>query len=68
MDAETWLTADECVNYGFADEISGKLDPVLNNNILIVNKVEYDLDKFKNADKIKNRIESDMYPLYWTNR
>ena len=59
MDAETWLTADECVNYGFADEISGKLDPVLNNNILIVNKVEYDLDKFKNADKIKNRIESE---------
>lgn len=54
LDAETWLTAEEAVSYGFADEIEQQKEVAasLKDGILAVNGQEMDLSKFKNAPKI----------------
>jgi len=51
MSSETWMTATEAVDNGFADEVihSGKLDIVENNNGTIVNGINFDMKRFKNA-------------------
>lgn len=57
MDAETWLTAKECLDLGFADKIQGKTAVALNGNKLIVNSVSYDLASFRNAKSLENKIK-----------
>lgn len=50
MDAETWMTAEEAVELGFADEIeeSRKLAAAVVNGRLVINGQEFDLGRFKN--------------------
>lgn len=56
MDAEIWMGAQECLDKGFADEINGSIETVLNGNTLIINSAKYDLTAYKNAASIKNCI------------
>lgn len=56
MDAETWMGAQECLDKGFADEINGSIETVLNGNTLIINSAKYDLTAYKNAASIKSCI------------
>jgi len=57
MDAETWLTADEAVEYGFADMVADTMDT---NNAVFVNCVNYAQSKYKNdATLVEGRKESE---------
>ena len=56
MKDTTWLTAKECLDMGFADEIIGKVDAVLDGNILVVNQIQHQLSD-NDAEKIKNKLE-----------
>ena len=56
MKDTTWLTARECLELGFADEIIGKVDAVLDGNVLVVNQVQHQLTE-DDAEKIKNKLE-----------
>jgi len=56
MDAETWLTGEEAVREGFADEtMFGEQAPaaVLNGNMLIVNSIAHDLSRYKNRPALQ---------------
>lgn len=48
MDAETWLTAQQCLDMGLADEIDGSIESVLDGNNLIVNELKIDISNYKN--------------------
>lgn len=54
LDAETWLSADEAIRYGFADEIEqGKeIAASLHAGVLHVNGQDMNLSKYKNAPKL----------------
>src|SRR5690606_28740764 len=54
MDAETWMTAEEAVEKGFADEIeeSRAVAASLRNGTLVVNGQEVNLSRFKNPPKL----------------
>lgn len=54
LDAETWLTADEAVNLGFADEVEQQKEIAasLQSGTLKINGQEMDLKKFKHAPKM----------------
>ncbi len=54
MDAETWLTADEALEFGLVDEIeeSKQVAASLHGSILAVNGQEFDLSRFDNAPKL----------------
>lgn len=55
MKNSTWLTAEECLANGFCDQIQGKVEPVLDGNVLVVNHVRHQLSQ-GDADLIKNKI------------
>ena len=49
MDEETWMTGQEAVEKGFADEVLFQnVQAALNGNVLVVNSISHDLSKFKN--------------------
>jgi len=54
MDAETWMTAEEAVKYGFADEVeeTKQIAASLNGKILIMNGMEMDLSHFKKLPEV----------------
>lgn len=54
MDAETWMTAEEAVELGFADQIeeTKKLAASLKGGRLVINGLEFDLGRFKNPPKL----------------
>ena len=54
LDAETWLTAEEAVEYGFADELeeAKKVAASISNTLLIFNKVQTDMSKFRHPESI----------------
>lgn len=54
MDAETWMTAEEAVELGFADEIeqTKKLAALVSGGRLLINGLEFDLRRFKNPPKL----------------
>ncbi|MGO4181219.1 head maturation protease, ClpP-related, partial [Paenibacillus sp. TAF43_2] len=54
MNAETWLSADEAVELGFADEIeqSKEVAASLKDGMLVLNGEQMDLAKFKNPPKL----------------
>lgn len=54
MDAETWMTAEEAVKLGFADQIeeTKKLAASLKGGHLFINGLEFDLGRFKNPPKL----------------
>jgi ATP-dependent Clp protease protease subunit len=54
LDAETWMTAEEAVEYGFADELEEekKVAASISNTILIFNGIETDMSKFVHPESI----------------
>ncbi|HOV79373.1 MAG TPA: Clp protease ClpP [Bacillota bacterium] len=49
MDEETWMTGQEAVDKGFADEVLFQdVQAAVYGNFLVVNSVRHDLSKFKN--------------------
>src|SRR5690606_721032 len=50
LDAETWMTAEEAVDLGFADEIeeAKQVAASIRGSTLVVNGLEVDLSRFKN--------------------
>ncbi len=68
MDAESWLTAQEALGYGFVDVID-KETPVEDNisgNMLIMNSVSCDLAKFKHGEKVKEILNRRQTPTNHT--
>lgn len=59
MDVETWMTAEEAISYGFADEIeqAKQIAASIRNNILTINGNVFDLSKFKNLSKLETLLE-----------
>lgn len=55
MDAETWLTADEAVKRGFADEIEAekKLAASMNGGFFMLNGQKFDLARYQNGPAIE---------------
>jgi ATP-dependent Clp protease protease subunit len=51
MDAETWMTAKEAVEYGFADEIeeAKQIAASLDKSFLVMNSQRFDLSRFKHT-------------------
>lgn len=48
MDEETWMTGQEAVEKGFADEVLFQdMQVAANGNLLVVNNITHDLSKFK---------------------
>ena len=64
MDAETWMTAEEAVEKGFADEIeeTRAVAASLRNGTLFVNGQEVNLSRFKNPPKLLVVPENDDPP------
>lgn len=65
MNDETWLTAEDAKNYGFADEIlfenSVDYELLNNSNLLIVAGVKHDISKLKNKPSIfTNKINQPL--------
>ncbi len=58
INEETWMTGEEAVAEGFADElmfVEGEpqnAEPVMNGNLLVVNSIPHDLSIYKNRPKI----------------
>lgn len=54
LDAETWLTADEALDYGLVDQIDRQKQVAasLRSGILVVNGLQFDLSRYKNTPKI----------------
>jgi ATP-dependent Clp protease protease subunit len=54
MEKETWMTAEDALADGFADEIeeSKQLAASLNGGFLMLNNQQFDLKKYKNAPKM----------------
>lgn len=57
MANETWMGAAECKEKGFADEIIGGVAAALNGNTLVINAISHDLNRFGNADAVKNKFK-----------
>lgn len=55
MDAETWLTADEAIQYGFADQMDSakQVAASMKSGVLVMNGLQFDLSKFKNRPQIR---------------
>ena len=64
MDAETWLTAQEALDYGFVDSIDKEapVEDSIKDNMLIMNNVACDLAKFKHGDKVKGILNQRQTP------
>lgn len=58
MDAETWLTAQECVDMGLADAIDGRIKSVLDGNNLIVNSLKIDITNYKNRECLAHCVNA----------
>lgn len=58
MDAETWLTAQECVDMGLADVIDGHIQSVLDGNNLVVNSLKIDITNYKNKEGLAHCVNA----------
>lgn len=54
MDAETWMTAEDAVSYGFADEIEDtkQIAASIGKGRLVVNGRTFDLSRYRNPPKL----------------
>jgi len=64
LDAETWLTADEALEYGLIDQIDEVLQIAasLDGKNLVVNGQTFDISGFKTLPNIKSRAEPPAKP------
>lgn len=55
LDAETWLSAEECVKLGLADEVEGAVTVAasLIGDTLAINGAEFDLSEYRNRPKVE---------------
>lgn len=60
MDAETWMSADEALAYGFVDGVDTdeQVENFLQGSVAVVNNVSIDMTRFKQPDKLKNILQS----------
>ena len=68
MDAESWLTAQEALDYGFVDVIDQEtpIEDNISGNMLIMNSVSCDLAKFKHGEKVKEILNRRQTPTNHT--
>lgn len=54
LDAETWMTAEEAMEYRFVDEVDEEkqVAAFIKGNILCVNNLDIDISRFKNKPKV----------------
>jgi len=60
MTKETWMTGKQAVDYGFADEVIGGVDPEFNymsGNILMVNGIKHNLSGFHIPPQLINSMK-----------
>jgi len=59
MDAETWLTADEAIELGFANELQEevKIAASIDGDFLMYRDVKVDTKNFKNFESVRNNFE-----------
>jgi ATP-dependent Clp protease protease subunit len=57
LDAETWMTAEDAMEYGFVDEIDNikQVAACIDGDKLFTNDVETDLSKYRNRPKIEDK-------------
>jgi len=57
MNAETWMTANDAIELGFADEIEKDepVETVQNGKIIVINGIEHDLSRYKNVPQFINK-------------
>ena len=60
LEAETWMTAKEAVEKGFADRVETGLKAAasVRGSVLMMNGEEFDLKQYKNPPKVRNAVES----------
>ena len=63
MDDETWMTADEALDYGFVDTVDEKeaVTNSLRGGRLIMNSVSCDLSRYKNAAQLKELLQKNEF-------
>lgn len=63
MDDETWMTADEALDYGFVDTIDEKeaVTNSLRGGRLFMNSVSCDLSRYKNAAQLKELLQKNKF-------
>lgn len=61
MDSETWFTAEEAVEQGFADEIEKEklVAASIKGGFLMLNNQKFDLERFKNMPQIEETAEKE---------
>ncbi|MBV4421037.1 head maturation protease, ClpP-related [Clostridium tyrobutyricum] len=70
LDAETWMTAEEAVEFGFADEIEEEKQVAasLNNRIFAINGLKVDITKYKNLQVSKIQFKESIPSESMTNK
>lgn len=61
MTKETWMTGQQAIDNGFADELLGGAEPefnYLNNNVLLVNGIKHDISSFNIPKQFIKNIEN----------
>lgn len=66
MSAETWMSAQDALEYGFINQIDdAQIENRIDDGILIVNQIKCDLSQFKNTKKlhdiVKNKTRSEAH-------
>jgi len=58
MDAETWMTAEEAVELGLADEVeeSKQIAACITGDMLLCNGISVDLARFGNTEKVRGHV------------
>lgn len=60
MDAETWMTAEEAVSMGFADEVESKsIVASMDEKFLCLNGMQFELSGFQKRPKIEQKTENN---------
>lgn len=60
MDAETWMSADEALAYGFVDEVDAdeQVNNSLQDGIAVVNNISIDMTRYRRPEKLKDILQS----------
>ena len=53
MNAETWMSAQEALSYGFADIVEQPVAVQMSANALVINNFKHDIDNIANAEQLK---------------